>query len=242
MAFSGQGAGAGAMSGAATGAMVGSVVPGIGTALGALGGGLLGAAGGGFGGGNQQPTGYSKSDLEQIAGQRLNQINSFADQLSSARQNYYNTTLPNFQKFAMSRFMPQIESNLAGRGLQVSGGAFAGALGRQATQFQADQSLGQYQDTQQQLRDVLNAQGQLSSAQMGGAYQNFAGPTPPNPAIAGFGNLAGQALMTFAGRQAQPGLGSLSQGMSQARQGSVLGQIPMGPMAGYQGMPYNRGY
>lgn len=236
MAFSGQGAGSGAIGGATAGAVAGGP-------WGAIAGGVGGALLGGFTGGQQQPTGYSKSDLDQLAGQRLNQISSFSDKLAAAREQYYNTTLPNFQKFAMSRFMPQVESNLAGRGLQVSGGAFAGALGRQASQFQADQSLGQYQDTQQGLRDVLGAQGQLNSAQMGGAYQNFAGPMPPNPAIAGFGNLAGQAAMTYAGNKAnQQQNQSFITALGQARQGSVLGQPPVGPVAGYNGQPYNRGY
>lgn len=246
MATQQQAGATGSAVGGAAGAAIGSIIPGAGTMVGGMIGSSLGGAIGGSFGQNQAP-GYSKGDLDYIASQRSQQIGNFANQLAQARQQYYETTLPNFQKYAMSRFMPQIESNLAGRGLQLSGGAFGSALARQSADFQAQQSLGQYQDTRGDLNNVNNSYGQLAGAQLGGSYANMQNPAPNN----NFANLTSQLGQIGAGMygsnqnatQNQAMINGLNQNnnslnsaMYQQRNGSVVG-----PMAGGQGMPYNNG-
>lgn len=194
-----QAGGIGSAAGGAIGAGLGSIVPGVGTMVGGMLGSSLGGALGGAFGSNQAP-GYSKGDLDYIASQRSAQIGQFANQLAQARNTYYQTTLPQFQKYAMSRFQPQIEANLAGRGLQLSGGAYGSALARQSADFQAQQSLGNYQDTTNQLGEVNNAYGQLAGAQLGGGYQNMQNPAP-NTNLANFTSQIGQIGAGMYGQQ-----------------------------------------
>lgn len=198
MATQQQAGATGSAVGGAAGAAIGSIVPGAGTLVGGMIGSSIGGSIGGMFGQNQAP-GYSKGDLDYIASQRSQQIGNFSNQLAQARQQYYETTLPNYQKYAMSRFMPQIESNLAGRGLQLSGGAFGSALARQAGDFQAQQSLGQYQDTRGDINNINNAYGQLAGAQLGGGFQNMQNPAPNN----NMANLTGQLGQIGAGMYGQ---------------------------------------
>lgn len=194
MATQQQAGGYGALGGAVLGGVAGSFMgnPAMGASLGSSLGGSLGGA---FG--SNPNAGFNPSRLNDIFSDRDRQIGNFANQLAQARQQYYQTTLPQFQKFAMSRFMPQIESNLAGRGLQVSGGAFGSALARQAADFQAQQSLGQYQDTRTDLNNVNSAYGQNFNGLLGATSQNIGAPAQNNnlqDLTAGAGQL-GSALL-----------------------------------------------
>lgn len=167
----------GALGGAVLGGVAGSFVgmPGMGASLGSSLGGSLGGAMG-----SSPNAGFDKNRLNDIFTDRDRQIGAFSNSLAQARQQYYQTTLPNYQKYAMSRFMPQIESNLAGRGLQMSGGAFGSALARQSADFQAQQSLGQYQDTRNDLNSVNNAYAQNYGGLMGATSQNLGAPAQNN--------------------------------------------------------------
>lgn len=228
MALNSKGAAAGGLSGFTAGAMTGNPYAAIGMgATGALAGALSP---------DQQPTGYSKGDLDSIAQQRFGEIADFRNQLASVRQRYL-AQLPQFQAHAMSRFMPQLEAQYANRGLQVSGGAFGSALGRKAGDFQAEQMLAAPQMEAQDLTTVANMMGQVRNAQLGGGYSNFAGPTPPNPIYGAAGNFLGQAGMAYMGNQFnQSRDANLINLIRQARQngssGSSLGSGMVVPISG----------
>lgn len=144
----------GAGSGAATGAVMGSIVPGLGTGIGAGVGALMGGLGSGLFGGRPNVPDTSGA-LQSMYKTRQNDINAFGQQLAAVRQKYL-AQLPQYQNYAMGRFMPQIEANLAGRGLQVSGGAFGSALARQAGDFTQQQMLAAPQMEAQDLTTVEN--------------------------------------------------------------------------------------
>jgi hypothetical protein len=202
----------GGVSGAASGGMAGMALGG--PVGGAIGLGLGAAMGAGAFGGSSSGNGYNQTQLDTIIGQRNNQINQFAQALSSARNQYYNVTLPKFQTYAMSRFMPQIEAQYAGRGLQVSGGAFGSALARAAGDFQAQQSLGQYQDTRNDLSAVDQARASMFAPTMGNASNNFQANRPPNPAGAALGSLLGQAGST-----------AITSGINQSRDTNLINAL-----------------
>lgn len=221
MAFNNQGAMGGAGAGAAIGTMF---APGIGTAIGAGVGGLAG----GFMNAPQVPD--SSGAIQAMYKTRMNDIDSFSNQLAMARQKYL-TQLPQYQNYAMGRFMPQIEANMAGRGLQVSGGAFGSALARQAGDFTQQQLLAAPETERQDLTTVEN----LRNGAFGSAF------SPTSQAIQ---NQGGQQLNRGLGQwqDAQAGLGNLGFAMAQALQ-KPQGQVvntgtQYGPMArGYNGLP-----
>ena len=221
MAFNSKGALGGGLSGAASGAAIGSAVPGVGTAIGAGVGLLAGGLAGGFSG-DQKAPGYSKGDLDYIASQRSQQIGRFGEALTAARNQYYQTTLPNFQKYALGRFMPNIEANLAGRGLAFSGGAYASNVGRYSSDLAAGGLEGEYRDRLAALNAVNNAEGSLASSQLQGGYQNFAVPAPNNT-LADALSLAGQIGTSYLGSRANSGrVSPLGTAMGQASSGSII--------------------
>lgn len=226
MAFNGQGALAGAGSGAMAGGMMGGP-------WGALIGAGVGAVGGGFLGGTQGQGGFSKDDINALINRRNEQIGNFTQALATARNTYYNTTLPNFQNYAFSRFTPRIEAQFAGRGLQPSGGAFAGALARQATDFTQQQQLGNYQDTRADLNTINNAYGQNFGSALGAQSANFQGYQPPNPTTNALMGFAGQAGMAYMGNKFnqsrdQNFINMLMKARGNPNQGSVVPEGVMG--------------
>lgn len=146
-----------------------------------------------------QQQGYSKGDLEFMASQRGAQIDQFQNALAASRQKYL-AQLPQFQNYAMSRFMPQLEANMAGRGLQVSGGAFGSELGRQAGDFQAQQMLAAPEMERQDLTTVDQARSGLFGAQMGVGSQNFQAP----------GDVTGQRMASIGGMALNYGSGMMA--------------------------------
>ena len=129
MAFNPEGAGSGALSGAALGFQVSGGNP-----WGAVVGGVAGA-GMGFFGGSKSRTGFSKGDIEGEYARRRKEIDDFIVALSRARARY-GEAVQNFYTGAFNRFMPKAEAQFAGRGLQVSGGAYGSALGKESAAYQ----------------------------------------------------------------------------------------------------------
>lgn len=171
---------------------------GIGAALNLSVGGPIGSAVGGlfpnlFGAG--ETSGYSRGDIERLTNQRHQQIQDFAGQLAAARQRYQ-TNLNNFQNLAFQRFAPIAEARFAGRGLQVTGGAFQSELAKQAAQAQAEGALQASQMEREDLGNVQNLYGGLASTQIEGAYKNpFQRQPNPFLTFAGTtgGNIANEA-------------------------------------------------
>lgn len=137
----------------------------------------------------QKNTGYSKGDLDYIASVRSREIESFSQQLAQARSRYM-SRLPQFQNFAFNQFMPEAEAAYAGRGLQVSGGAFGSALGKKAAEFQNQGMLDELNMEREDANSVSNAMGQLRAAQLGGGYNNMQGQQGMNPLASGLGQVA----------------------------------------------------
>ena len=110
------------MQGAATGMSMGGP-------WGAAAGGALGLASG-FLGGDSGP-----SFDEGLWKDRQGQIESFRDRLAGLRTQY-RTSLANLSNNTYNRFMPLAQAQFAGKGLQVSGGAYGAALARKAAELQ----------------------------------------------------------------------------------------------------------
>lgn len=140
--------------------------------------------------GSRKPknTGYSKGDLDYIAAVRGREIESFSRQLAQARSRYM-SKLPQFQNFAFNQFMPEAEAAYAGRGLQVSGGAFGSALGKKAAEFQNQGMMDELTMEREDAHSISNALGQLRAAQLGGGYNNMQGPGGVDPLAAGLGQV-----------------------------------------------------
>lgn len=215
MAFSGSGAAQGAVGGASAGAAFGP----WGAAIGGVGGGIAG----GFLGGPGKKSGYNRSDIERLTNARHQQIQDFSNQLMQARQRYL-TNLNNFQNLAFKRFAPIAESQYAGRGLNVTGGAFQSELAKQAAQAQAEGALQASQMERQDLGNVENAFGGLYSGQMG-----LMGQQPEQ--------VAPNAFSQFAGQAAGLGLEALLKQRMLAGTGGATPTPSSGNVFGGSGMP-----
>lgn len=149
-----------------------------------------------FGGGS----GVSTAGMQQSYERRLADINSFAGQLDAARAQYL-TSVGNMYTQAFSQYMPQAEANFAGRGLQVNGGAYASALGRETAGYQAQLTPLAYQQQLQDLNNVQNLKGQAWNQMFQGMNQanmfNANMRAENSRAIGGFlGNLGATAVGT----------------------------------------------
>lgn len=178
------------INGAAGGAAMGSAAG----PWGALAGGAIGLTAGLLS--KPKQYGYSKGDLEALAGQRATQIDSFSKQLAASRANY----LATMQQLAPTTFNnlygPDKITQMAAMGLNPNGGATQSALARIAMGMQGDIYNTAFNAEQNDLMAVDNAYGQNSAAQMGAATQNFSAPVQ-NPLFGQLGQLGGQAAMGY---------------------------------------------
>jgi len=214
----------------------GALISGLLTAGGSVAGGLL----------NQQKGGFSQDYINNLFNWRLGQINKFQTAMTDARNKFYNVSLPSYQNNVMKQFMPNIESQIAGRGGQVGGGAFSSALAREAMNLENQGQMGQYQDIQSLLTAVAQARQGAAGSAMGVAGQNF-GYAPPNPMWAELGKLAGTVggglMANYFNQQPSqgtPGISSLPGAMAYASQGQysgVNGQGVVNPMS--NNLPYS---
>jgi len=187
--------GGGALSGATTGAALGTGYggPGIGTAIGAG----VGLLAGGFLGGGKKQKGFNARDIQNLLDQRARQISEFQVSLAGARQRLLDR-VGAFQQAAFKRFLPEAEAQFAGRGLQVSGGAFGSELARRAASAEENLAL---QAAQLEREDLLAAEqlrGQAFGAGFGaqtelGMFQSRLA-AQPDELSQSLGALAGAAL------------------------------------------------
>lgn len=124
--------------------------------------------------------------IDVYAARRMGEINDFANTLATVRQRYM-TQLNNFQNYAFQRFMPQAEAQFAGRGLQVSGGAYASELARKSADYQNEGLLTAAQMEREDLGNVESMRQATRNAQMG-----MAGQVAMNPWSDTQGNFMGQ--------------------------------------------------
>lgn len=169
--------------------------------------------------GNKKSEGYSKGDLEYLAAQRAREIDSFSRQLAQARARYA-ARIPQLQKEAFNRFTPELEANLAGRGLQVSGGAFASAAARRGTELQADLETQLYGQEREDIGAVESMRSALANAQFGGQYGNISQPVS-NPFSQQMGMMSAN-LLPYAIDE----LAGMSKGTTSVRGSSPIMQLP----------------
>lgn len=157
---------------------------------------IAGGASAGIGAllGPKGPQGYSKGDIDYIVAQRSRQIDSFRNELAQARARLA-ARIPQLQTEAFNRFTPDLEAKLAARGLHVSGGAFASGAGKKGAELQAELEKMLYGAEREDITNVNNAYGQLTSAQLGGGFSNLEKPqgSPWATALGQFGGLATSA-------------------------------------------------
>ncbi len=148
------------------------------TAAGA--GALNGITGGGGAGSPPNPASVDTSPLASLesAGNqaqkdrlaalaaRQQQIGDFSNSLATARQNFLTQT-NQLQQDAFKRFAPQAEAQFAGRGLDVTGGAFQSALAQKAAEYQNNLIASQADQQRQDLMSVQNLQTGLFPQQLG---------------------------------------------------------------------------
>lgn len=169
--------------------------------------GSVGIGGMGGGGGNFDDAFYR---------QRTGEIDAFARELAAQRQNY-KTKLEQLQSNAFNRFVPDYEAKLAGRGLQVSGGAYASGLGRESAQLQGqlEEALAsREQQDAYKVQDLKSAiYGQWGAADTQAQMARISrGNAQQDALMSGLGNFAGQvALNAF-----MPGAGTAASAASAA--------------------------
>lgn len=118
-------------------------------------------------GSNPAGGGVPKGTIDQSQyNSRSADIDKFEKQLSEARGNY-ESSLRNMYSTAFNQYMPNIEAQYAGHGMQVSGGGFASALAKVSAMNTA-QMLPQVYDAQRQdLNTVQGYRNSLFGAQTG---------------------------------------------------------------------------
>lgn len=130
---------------------------------------------------------------------RRSEIASFEKTLAAARASYL-TSLGNFYNNSFNRFAPQAEAMYAGRGLQVTGGAFQSALAKQAADYNASLSTTAYEDEREDAKTVEGLRQNLfgstfdaDARERGMKYQN------KNENMKAIGGFAGQLGMMGVG-------------------------------------------
>lgn len=148
--------------------------------------------------------GYSKGDLDYIAAVRAREIDNFSNQLTGLRTRY-SAALANFGNYTFNRFVPQAEASFAGRGLNVTGGAFQSALARKAADIQQSEGLEMYNRERSDIGAVNDAWSALRAAQLGGGFSNMGG-VAPDPTGEAMGMLS-SALLSYGANAAGGGKG-----------------------------------
>lgn len=209
----------GGMSGAAAGS---AVMPGWGTAIGAVAGAVIPSL---F---QSKGDGFNQEALDMEQSKRLSSISVFSDALTAARANYDKAT-QNMQSLAFNRFMPNIEAQYAGRGLNVTGGAFQSSLGKEIANLQASANVNSWQgqmsdlSTAESMRQAAYSQwmsqsagvGQQQNAMaygqnqaLGGLSAQFITPQSVGAVTSGIGSLGSSIYNYMSGTQAQQPWGS----------------------------------
>lgn len=179
--------------------------------------------------------GYSKGDLDWLAAQRANEIDSFASQLASLRQRYA-SQLATFGTNTFNRFSPAAEASYAGKGFAPNGGAFQSALAKKAAEIQDAETLSLFNQENSDIRAVDSARGNLRSAQLGGGFSNFESPAP-DP----IGNMLG-AISSATGTLAGAKYGSTSSGSGALAAPSQFGSALARRRSLYAGRSTNLDY
>lgn len=184
------------MQGAMAGGSMGAAAGPWGAGAGAVAGGVMGAVMGG-----EESPWWDDGWFND----RKNQIEEFEKRLATARADY-RTRLQALQANAFNRFSGDLESKLASRGLQVSGGAFGSGAGRRASELQEQLESSIYGAEREDLTNAENMRGNLFSAKVGAktgqANLGYAASQASSRSFSeGMGGLSGIALSHVLAKQ-----------------------------------------
>lgn len=156
------------------------------------GGGILASL---MGGGSSGPT-YDRAMLAK----RESDINDFAALLDQARSEYLNS-VQNFQTNTFNQYMPLAEAQFAGRGLNVTGGAYQTALARESANRMAELTPLAYSAKREDLNKVQSLRSALFGASFDAsndemAYNTKRKDTQNDQMWNGLGQLGGALLFS----------------------------------------------
>lgn len=115
---------------------------------------------------------FGSSYDQRLINQRQSEISNFANQLAQARQGY-KQTLSNMYANSFKNYMPMAEAKFAGRGMQVSGGAYAAALARESANNEANMATQLSQAEREDANTIAQMQTGLFNTQFGASTQDL---------------------------------------------------------------------
>jgi hypothetical protein len=104
---------------------------------------------------------------------RALEIDAFRNDLRTNRESFAGK-LRLLQNRVFNRFASQTESQFAGRGLSISGGSFASALGKRGTDIQFQEDVNQFDRERQDLTAVQGLRENLFRASQAGLFNQVA--------------------------------------------------------------------
>lgn len=113
----------------------------------------------------------STYDRDMMA-RRQAEINGFAAQMTAARGNYKNT-LSKMYETSYANFMPMAEAKFAGRGMQVSGGAYAAALAKESANNEANMAVQLSQAEREDAQTIASMQTGLYNSAFAASNQDL---------------------------------------------------------------------
>ena len=128
----------------------------------------------------------------EMVARRSSEIDKFRSDLAS-RRSQFASRFASLQDLAFKRFVPQTEAQFAGRGLQVTGGAFQSELAKAVAGLQAEQEVAQTERARRDLVAVSNARAGLATGLTASSFDPGAGEQATAEAGA-FGKFFGQNL------------------------------------------------
>lgn len=117
---------------------------------------------------------FGSSYDQNLINQRQAEINGFAAQMAKARGEY-KTTLSNMYAKSFQNYMPMAEAKFAGRGLQVSGGAYAAALAKESANNEANMAVQLSQAEREDAATIANMQTGLFNSNFAASTQDLLG-------------------------------------------------------------------